>query len=350
MSPSRRLRIRFPFLLLTISLLVTTPGVALLGAAEHREKDDTHHEPPSPAAHAVLWRDPGPVESLDLFYGPGGREHAPDPEGTYTFVQEITNGRKNGRSPKFDVRDEHGVEWRVKLGHEPQSETAATRLLWAAGYLADEDYYLPEFKVTGLTTLRHGRKWVSKDGTVRNARLERRRKHGRSEEWSWFDNPFLGTKELNGLRVMMALLNNWDLKTQNNSVIDVGDERHYLVSDMGCTFGKTGNEFTRSVSKVEDYSRSPFIESTTPETVDFVMHSRPSFILAVAVPYYRDRTRMERIAQDIPRADARWIGQRLGRLSRRQIEDSFRAAGYTDEEVDRYTAVVQERIAALTAL
>lgn len=336
--------------LATIILSIVVLTAPSEGEEKHREKNDTHHEPPSPAAHAVLWRDPGPVESLDLFYGPGGREHAPDPDGTYTFVQEVTNRRKNGRSPKFDVHDEQGVEWRVKLGHEPQSETAATRLLWAAGYLADEDYYLPEFKVTGLITLRHGRKWTSGDGTVRNARLERRRERGKSEEWSWFDNPFLGTKELNGLRVMMALLNNWDLKTQNNSVIDVGDERHYLVSDVGCTFGKTGNEFTRSVSKLEDYSRSPFIESTTSETVDFVMHSRPSFILAVAVPYYRDRTRMERIAQDIPRADARWIGQRLGRLSRRQIEDSFRAAGYTDEELDRYTAVVQERIGALTAL
>ena len=43
-------------------------------------------------------------------------------------------------SPKFDVEDDQHVQWRVKLGEEPQSETAATRLLWAAGYFVDEDY------------------------------------------------------------------------------------------------------------------------------------------------------------------------------------------------------------------
>ena len=45
--------------------------------------------------------------------------------------------------------DEQGVLWKVKLGQEPQSETAATRLLWAAGYFVDEDYYMAEFRVMG---------------------------------------------------------------------------------------------------------------------------------------------------------------------------------------------------------
>ena len=47
---------------------------------------------------------------------------------------------------------------------------------------------------------------------------------------------------------MIALLNNWDLSTPNNSVYDVGTERRYVVSDVGATFGETGNSFTRSKS------------------------------------------------------------------------------------------------------
>ena len=38
--------------------------------------------------------------------------------------------------------------------------------------------------------------------------------------WSWHDNPFVGTREFNGLKVMMALVNNWDLKDVNNRVSD----------------------------------------------------------------------------------------------------------------------------------
>jgi len=80
------------------------------------------------ALPAVIWRDPGPPSTLNLLYGVGG-EHAPDPNGQYTFLKEDMNGT----SPKFDVKDEYGVRWWVKLGQEPQSETAATRLLCAAG-------------------------------------------------------------------------------------------------------------------------------------------------------------------------------------------------------------------------
>ena len=88
----------------------------------------------------------------------------------------------NGTSPKFDVEDEKGVEWKVKLGEEPQAETAATRLLWAAGYFVDEDYYLADFKVQGLSKLHRGEKMVSDDGTIHHARLERHIKHEEAGE------------------------------------------------------------------------------------------------------------------------------------------------------------------------
>ena len=37
---------------------------------------------------ALITRDPGDPPTLDLYYGAGGKEHAPDPNGTYTFVEE----------------------------------------------------------------------------------------------------------------------------------------------------------------------------------------------------------------------------------------------------------------------
>lgn len=294
----------------------------------------------------VIWRDPGDVSTLNLFYGAGGKDHAPDPNGKYTFVKE----ELDGTSPKFDVDDEQGMRWRVKLGAEPQAETAATRLLWAAGYYVTEDYYLAELKVEGLPKLRRGQKFVSADGTVHRVRLKRRPKDEKKlGDWDWFDNPFVGQRELNGLKIMMSLVNNWDLKAINNSILEKNGEREYLVTDVGASFGKTGNSISRSKGDPKGYAETRFVEKETPDHIDFVMHSRPFFVTAVDVPNYQERTRMERVTKDIPRSDAKWLGQILSKLSESQIRDCFRAGGYTPEEVDECTATVMKRIAELNS-
>jgi len=138
---------------------------------------------PIQAMAQTIWRDPGDISTLNLMYGAGGSEHAPDPNGTYTFEREIMHGT----SPKFDVKDARGVKWRVKLGPEVQAETAATRLLWAAGYFVDEDYYLPQIKVEGLPKLRRGREFVTDAGIVRRIRLEQKEKEIKKiDNWDWF--------------------------------------------------------------------------------------------------------------------------------------------------------------------
>jgi hypothetical protein len=287
------------------------------------------------------------MASLDLMYGAGGKAHAPDPTGTFTFIREDPAGS----NPKFEVADGQGVEWKVKLGQEPQPETATTRFLWAAGYFADEDYYMAELTVKGLPTLRRGQELVSSGGIVHGAKLERKRTTVKKlGDWDWFDNPFLGQRELNGLRVMMSLLNNWDLKKVNNSIYVVDGERHYVVSDVGATFGNTGSVLTRSKSVPKDYEDSKFIAKVTPDVIDFVLHSRPFFLSAFAVSRYRERTKMEQITKHIPRADAKWLGQRLSMLTDDQIRDGFRAAGYGAGDVETLTRTIRTRIAALEAL
>ena len=300
-----------------------------------------------PTLPALIWRDPGDVASLNLLYGAGGKEDAPDPNGQFTFVKEDLEAT----SPKFEVKDDRGVEWRVKLGQEPQSETAATRFLWAAGYFVDDDYYLPEVHVTGLPRLQRGESFASGNGMVRRARFERKTKAVRKQgSWNWFDNPFVGTREFNGLRVMMSLLDDWDLSTANNSIYDVGDERRYVVSDVGATFGNTGNSFTRSKSVPKDYAAAKSIEHATSDFVDLVLHSRPFFLSVINVSNYRDRTRMEQVTKHIPHTDVAWLGHRLAMLSEEQIRDGFRAASYTPNEVEMFTHALRKRIADLDAL
>jgi len=118
---------------------------------------------------AMLWRQPTDIASRDLLNGAGGRAHAPKST-TFTFIKEDLDGT----APKFVVKDDDGVKWKVKLGAEAKPETAATRFLWAAGYFADEDYFLPTLRITELPThLHRGQKLVGPGGTVHNARLKR---------------------------------------------------------------------------------------------------------------------------------------------------------------------------------
>jgi hypothetical protein len=293
----------------------------------------------------LLWRDLGEIESLNLFYGPGSPER--EPAGTIKFVKELMDGA----TPKFEVVDEQGVHWIAKLGDEAKSETAATRLLWAAGYFVDEAYYRSELRVEQMLRLKRGSEFVSKDGVIQSVRLEPiRKEQTRYGNWSWSENPFLGTKELNGLRVMMALINNWDLKTVNNTVYSIGSEVHYAVSDLGASFGKTGGVGSRTKSRLEDYAESKFIDDSDPESLDLKIKSRPFFLLAVDLYHYNKLASREKVGRDIPRADAQWLAERLRRLSIEQLRDCFRAAGYSPAEVDGFANVVKGRIAELNQL
>src|SRR5262245_4721454 len=110
-------------------------------AASYNSKDfksSAKQEGRRDEAASVLWQQQNNISSLNLFYGPGGEAH--QPKGPFRFIEEDLGGSK----PKFKVEDGQRIRWKVKLGGEAQPETTATRFLWAAGYFADEDYYLPE--------------------------------------------------------------------------------------------------------------------------------------------------------------------------------------------------------------
>ena len=297
-------------------------------------------QPPNPA----IWHERVDVSSLNLMDGPGGPEHRPGSH--FKFLKES----KSGTAPKFEVEDENGLKWKVKLGEEARPETAAARLLWAAGYFVDEDYYRSEIHVDGMQRLSRGRNFVHKDGTVVNVRLERH-PSGPDVTWSWRMNSFSGGREFNGLRVMMALINNWDLKDINNAIYQQGDRMIYAVADLGASLGNTGNSFTRSKGVPKDYAHSTFVQRIHGQYVDFVLHSRPFILLfPFNVRNYFFRARMEKVVKDIPIEDARWIGQQLGGLSVTQIGDCFRSAGYAPADVEIYTEIVTERIETLRNL
>ncbi|HET7840264.1 MAG TPA: hypothetical protein VFM21_01595, partial [Terriglobia bacterium] len=258
--------------LLPILFLLVYAGVCPLAAAPS-QKNARHHrknEETTRPERVELWQPPGNIRSRDLYYGPGGKAHAP--HSTYTFVKEDMSGT----NPKLRVLDENGIKWRVKLGVEARPETAASRLLWAVGYSTNEFYFLPTLKVGDLPAhLRRGQEFVGPGGIMRNVEMKRLEKdEDKTGAWSWRHNPFSGTREFNGLRVMMALLNNWDLKDENNAVYEVkqpGEQKEdYRVSDLGATFGYTGASWRVVMTRggVRDYSHSKFITKVNSGFVD----------------------------------------------------------------------------------
>jgi hypothetical protein len=274
----------------------------------------------------VLWQEPDDIGSRNLLLGPGGVRMKPDLR-RLTFIKE----EKGGWSKKYRVRDASGRVWVAKVGKEAQSETASTRLLWAAGYMTEITYLVPRVRIPGK-------------GVFQNVRFEARPENiEREGAWAWEQNPFVGTRELQGLKVMMVLLNNWDTKDENNVVLAVparsGTQLRYAISDLGATLGDTGKwpllwRFTRSRNDPAGFRGDKLIDEIKEDgRVDFEFSGKKRGIY-----------------NDITVEQARWIGNLLSRLSDGQLRDAFRAANYSPAQVRALTSAVRARINELANL
>ncbi|HEU4431919.1 MAG TPA: hypothetical protein VFR51_00895 [Pyrinomonadaceae bacterium] len=273
---------------------------------------------PAPRGTPVMWERPSDISSRDLFLGPGGASMRPDLR-RITFIKE----EKGGYSKKYRVRDGSGREWVVKIGKEAQSETSAIRLLWGVGYLTEVNYLVPRVTIPGK-------------GTFTNVRFEARPESwDRVGEWKWKKNPFVGTPEYQGLKIMMAMINNWDLKDSNNVIVQVGNnddaELRYIISDLGATFGHASTtpllwRFTRSRNNPSKYAKSEFLEKVKGERV--VLH-------------FGGKNRG--LMKDISVRDAEWLSSWLSQLSDQQLRDAFRAANYRQDQINILVRAVRER-------
>ena len=107
--------------------------------------------PATPAQSAELWEAPNDLAERNLFDGPWGKDLAPNPTTTYTFVSAKTVGI----SPGFAVTDDEGQEWSVKQGPEAKVEVVMSRVLSAVGYHQPPVYYLPQWTLSGGPSSTH---------------------------------------------------------------------------------------------------------------------------------------------------------------------------------------------------
>lgn len=291
-----------------VSLLIT-----LMTVSGFSQKSDDKTE-----VKRVMWEDVN-ISERNLFFGPGGSQMLPD----LKKIQYIGR-QEGGTSLKYRFKDDTGREWVAKLGRETQPETAAVRLLWGLGYKTEINYLIKSISIPNV-------------GNYRNVRFEARPENvKRLDSWSWADNPFVGTNEFEGLKLMMAMFNNWDIKDENTAIIKDGDVHQYIISDLGATFGKLpetgGGKSGRTVNKPEQYAQSKFIKQVRDGVIELDYRGKPDKVIGTFKVEH-----------------GRWLADRLLQLSDKQIEDAFRAANYDDEEIKLLAQAFKARINELDA-
>jgi hypothetical protein len=282
-------------------------------------------EPPTGQQLAELWVDPGP--DRDLFWGVGGQGLAPDPAARYTVIDV----KRGGFSRGYTVKDPDGREWSAKFPPEAPTEVAASRILWGVGYHQPPIYYVAE--------------WEADGAPAANPQLPARFRESKPDlygldaggPWSYYRNPFGGTRPMNGLLVLHVMLGNSDLKDDQNRIYTLDDPstgltRWYVARDLGQTFGRTGL-LDPPRGDVEIFEQTPFIRSVENGYVRL---------------HYRGRHRA--LFDRLTVADVRWICERLAALSDTQLRDAFRAAGYPQPIAERFIRRLEQKIAEGLAL
>ena len=334
---------------LTCGLLLT----ALLAA----ESSKPYYQLPGfDASKVVVWRDPGRVQLRDLRYGTGGPSLAPSPP--FTFEKEDLSGT----SPKVRVRDGKGREWVAKFGEEARPDVFSSRLAWTVGYFAEVNYYLEGEIIRGAHDLKRARKYIDQEGRAQGARFQLRAKNPEymaGYSWSWLENPLSGTPQMNGLRIMMMLVSNWDDKDiwddsergvslryheltlamkqgTNNAILRENGRYELFIDDWGASLGRWGKYMART-----KWDCNGFLE----ESRHFVRGVRDG-----RVEWGFKALHTANLATGIRVSDVDWLLQYLGRVTDEQLRAGLLSSGATPDEASCYTKALRMRIQQLQQL
>jgi hypothetical protein len=298
------------------------------------------------ATRQRLWREPTGQELTDLRHGPGGPSGVP--VAPFTFAEEHLAGSQ----PCVAVIDARGRRWRVKWGHEAKPESFAVRLAWACGYFAEVTHYVREGRIDGCRDLQRARDCVREDGSFVDARFELEDRDVRmffdEHSWAWNDNPFVGTRQLSGLKIVVMLLSNWDTKDRrdvsrgsNTAIFEhrisrFSREARYLIADWGGAMGKWGATIvSRGRWDVDGF------EAQTPHFVTGTTDGWVSF------GYQGQRT--AEIARNITVEDVQWFYGYARQIPLASMRDALLACGAEPDEASRFAAALRARIDQLGA-
>jgi hypothetical protein len=292
------------------------------------------------ASAQILWKEPQQVRISGWTSGPGGEELAPHPP--FQFVKE----KAGGTNPKVEVRDAAGEIWTAKFGSEVHSDTFGARFLSALGYAAEPTFFIADGSITGIHDLKRAKHYISKDGSFRNASFKLHLRGSGPDtgnaSWSWVDNPFLGSRELGGLKIVVMLTSNWDVKDardgegSNNGIIhprSSSDSSWFAVTDWGASLGKSGGFFQRDRWDWNGYRvQTPrFVRLAPNGNVDWGFKGKHG----------------EDITRGVGVEDIRWLLPYLSRITDEDLQAGLKASGASNPVSREYTRLLRARILQL---
>jgi hypothetical protein len=293
------------------------------------------------ASAQILWKEPQSPSISAWTWGPGGEETAPRPP--FRFVKE----RLSGTNPKVEVRDAAGRVWSVKFGSEVHSDTFAPRLVSALGYATEPTFFVHTGSISDVHHLKRAKYFIAKDGSFHGASFKlHQRGAGRDANkgaWSWVDNPFVGSRELGGLKILIMLASNWDTKDardgegSNNKIIHpsraVDSSAWFAVTDWGASFGKSGGYFERDRWDWGGYrAQTPSFVRLAPEG---------SLHWGFKGKHGQD------ISAGVGLEDIRWLLPYLSRITDEELETGLAASGASAPVAREFTELIRERILQL---
>ena len=305
---------------------------------------------PGPA----LWQDPGSpavIEHLDL--GGSAGTGIPAPQPPFTFLREDPSGTQ----PKLFARDAEGHTWNVKFSYEVHNESFCWRVVRACGYFVEPSFFVASGRFENYQPIHRASASLHPDGGFTDARFQYRDPKLQFLEhrnWRWDRPPFAGTKELDGLKILIMLFSNWDNKDgrvgaggPNTAIFErtapvqypdgkvaVRDWRIYAFTDWGSGMGRWG-----SVAGSDSNWNCADYTAQTPAFVRGVERGRVVFGWEGAIN--------EGFRDSIPAAHVRWLLQYLGRIGDAQFTAALRAAGAADGDAACFTRAIRARVEEL---
>lgn len=337
------------------------------GATPPARLSDDKHKVDDPMRQALLrraqvWRQPSlPIEQADL----GGEDNLDELECAFAVTD------LGGTTPKFDCLLDTGEEIRIKYGNGPEipAEVAATRLLRALGFGADDVVLVERLRCHGcpaepfavLKATEFARaqplleraidydevreyRWVALERKFNARPVETETQEG----WAFFElamvDPEAGgapRAHIDALRLMAVLLAHWDNKAQNQRLVCLsaawdaarGCPSPFLImQDVGATFGPAKVDLAA-------WRATPIWTDAATCTVSMR-----------TLPYDGATFGEARITEE----GRRFAASLLSRLSAAQIDALFRGAGFarqrglwsatsmTDEWTEAFAAKVAE--------
>jgi len=219
-------------------------------------------------ARAQVWRAPAtPIKQASF---------AVDPATPRQMSCKFKISTLGGTTPKFDCDLESGEEIRIKYGKGPEipAETAATRLLKALGFLADDVVLVERLRCFGcpdepFSTMKaveltraeslyrraiDYREYEDFDWVARERKLAARPiETDKGEGWAFFELDQIDEKRggaprahVDALRLLAIFLSHWDNKAENQRLVCLTaswpqqtpcPEPFLILQDLGATFG-----------------------------------------------------------------------------------------------------------------